>query len=202
MSIDEIFYDSLEEDNNEEVSPIPDLSQTVPLYTGDIPKQRITRYINRKTEKSSKPVPNPLKPQKSYLSMYYARKNRKIKNGSVTNRAVCENLSPKRESDLDADLTGIQTEFFSQSESDDEFYENFMALEIEKKPASLCDEEQKTKLSNRSTTSEKSFFAKNDKLELWKKRQSYGMKMTLKNRIKIQEVNSLRKIKNSKKIDR
>ncbi|EEZ97513.2 hypothetical protein TcasGA2_TC011358 [Tribolium castaneum] len=194
MSIDEVFYDSLEEDNEEIAPPPVDLTQTVPLYTGDIAKEKITRYINRKTDKSAKPVPNPLKPKKSYLSMYYARKNPKNKqDGSVTSRAICEKLSPKRESDLDTDLQGLnQTEFLSDSDQD-EFYENFMALEIQKK--SLCDEEPKINTSEKSLK----LSPKNDKLELWKKKQSYGMKMTLKNRIKIHEVNSIRKIKNSKK---
>lgn len=38
-------------------------------------------------------------------------------------------------------------------------------------------------------------------MELLKKRQNYGMKMSMKNRIKIQEMKTLRKIKNLKTVE-
>jgi hypothetical protein len=125
MADEEIFYDSLEEDDGQDFfsCPVGDLSETVPLYSGETPKdQIITQAAKKKPEKPSKPIPCPHRRKKSYLEMYYDKVSRKEckndTNGSNTSRAVCDKLSPKRESDLDVDLNSIQSRSHTDTESD------------------------------------------------------------------------------------
>ncbi|KAJ3641333.1 hypothetical protein Zmor_027845 [Zophobas morio] len=223
MSDEEIFYDSLEEDafENEEscessfVPPVTDLNSAVPLYTGEISINLLNPSKTKRVEKPPKRVIQPDKTKKTYLTMYYEKKSRlesKSDTGSNTSRAVCETLSPKRDLDLEADLKEAESRCMESESEQDEFYENFMNLELANKQASssisVLNNKETKSLSTQSllpkTTSERSFYfnsTKNDaieKLELLKKRQTYGMKMSLKNRIEIEELKKLKKIKHSK----
>lgn len=128
MSSEEIFYDSLEEDNNEDETFFIDITECVPLYTGDTPKNQILnqkRKIKKNDLKLLKPLENSIKPKKTYLTMYYAKKyqfeGKNNEDGSNTSRAFCEKLSPKRDFDLDNEfLNDINEKHFSSENSSDE----------------------------------------------------------------------------------
>lgn len=110
------FYDSLDEDDSAEsprkektkkiasMSPKKeekDITEFIPLYTGEIDKTQISRLIRKKkVEKINKSIDFVLahKAKKSYLAMYRQKMNKMAtSNGTVTSRAICEVLSPRRD---------------------------------------------------------------------------------------------------------
>ncbi|RZB38750.1 hypothetical protein BDFB_005352 [Asbolus verrucosus] len=225
MSDEDIFYDSLEEDertsiceaaegffsvqnSNEKIAD--DLDKTVPLYKGEIPKNKITQTVKKKSDKNLKPFnyPSYVKAKKSYLTMYYEKMNRlvgKSVKGSNTSRADCEALTPKRDADLE-----VVTPFHSNdvdSDGEENFYKKFLEQEMENRQkststVSLLSDKKESKASSKLSSQSTLMLnwgvqERNEKLELLKKRQSYGMKMSMRNKIRIEELKSLKKIKNS-----
>lgn len=171
---EEFYYDSLDERDE-----CQDLTESVPLYSGETPKHNINHSKKKKpVGEFNKGVVSYEKPKKSYLTMYYDKTN-KNNDGSTTRRAICDTLSARSEN---LELSTTKSSLLSETESDLDkycsstlnnkipykyysFYKNFLNTETAKAQTKKLLAVSKSTIALKSVTKLVSIASESDRMQ-------------------------------------